>query len=398
MAPKIAVKRLSAVEVDTQRSRQHEFHATRLRVELGFDAGPVHGKLIALIFEADDSPAFVDESEFTLYDAREKVPTRAAEWHLYYTSTEIPARSRVGDLALLYRGVDALHAVIARRGTKVERDLLEALALGADAVQEKFAFLEVPLAAGDDGREVATQLTIPVDALADYPVTDHPLFKRSVGDGNMPVTSQMAIAATEIADIRLGQSVSPDEYLTGALKAESDLYYAIESTINEGSVAKLMEANPSVTDILDFAMRLQQSRKSRRGQSLQNHFAALLDREQIPYSAQCMAEAGETPDFVVPGCDRYHDASFPAERLRMVACKSTAKERWRQILNEAARIPEKYLLTLDSKLTPSTISSMTHARIRVFIPASILQSEYRERGAHGLNTVTDLVSELAAVR
>jgi hypothetical protein len=350
VASRIAVKRLSAVEVDTGRSRQHEFHASRLRTELGFDVGRVTGPLIALIFEADGVPAFVDESVFTLYDAREKVPTRSPEWHLYYTSTEIPQRSRAGDLALMYRRDSALQLLIARRGTKVERDLLDALAIGSDAVREQFEFLDVPLPAKDDGRQIAAQLTLPVDVAADYPVIDHPLFKKSVGESSMPVTSEMASAASEIAGMRLGEAVDPDGYLTGALTAESDLYYAIESTIHAGSVAKLMEGDPSVTDIIDFAMRLQQSRKSRRGQSLQNHFARLLDRERIPYSAQCLAEAGETPDFVIPGCDQYHDATFPSNRLRMVACKSTAKERWRQILNEAARIPEKYLLTLDSKL------------------------------------------------
>ncbi|EJA5030400.1 hypothetical protein MU985_004932 [Salmonella enterica] len=34
----------------------------------------------------------------------------------------------------------------------------------------------------------------------------------------------------------------------------------------------------------------------------------------------------------------------------MLAYKSTCKDRWRQMLNEAVRIPDKHLLTLESSI------------------------------------------------
>ncbi|EBK1959289.1 restriction endonuclease, partial [Salmonella enterica] len=47
-----------------------------------------------------------------------------------------------------------------------------------------------------------------------------------------------------------------------------------------------------------------------------------------------------------PGISHYHDSEFPHARLTMLASKSTCKDRWRQMLNEAVRISDKHLLTL----------------------------------------------------
>jgi hypothetical protein len=82
----------------------------------------------------------------------------------------------------------------------------------------------------------------------------------------------------------------------------------------------------------------------------------------------------------------------------MVACKSTVKERWRQVLNEATRIDEKYFLTLDSALSDDTIKSMNSSRIRPFLPRSVLDTYYATRPTRSqLWTVAELVAELRAV-
>ncbi|MDP9464095.1 MAG: type II restriction endonuclease [Actinomycetota bacterium] len=398
MAPRIAVKRLSSVEIDPNRSHQHEFHATRLRRELGFGDVRTSGPLVTMIFEADDTAPLVEDSEFTLYDARERVLTRSAEWHLYYTSTAIPKHARTGDLAILYRSGPSLQAVIARQGTTVERELLEAIAVGPDAIREQFAFIDAPRPDQDEARAVAEQLTLPAGIQAAFDVADHPLFKTALADGRMPTTGHMAEAAADITRTQGRAMANPDGYLTAMLEVETELYYAIESAIHSDRLTSLIGRQPSVADIIDFAMSIQQSRRSRRGTSLQNHFARLLDREGVRYSAQCTTEPGETPDFIVPGCVAYHDSAFPSDRLRMVACKSTAKERWRQVLNEAARIPRKFLLTLDPDLTPGTIKAMASAGLQVFLPMSLLQSTYATRPlAERPRSVSDLVVELAQV-
>ncbi len=51
------------------------------------------------------------------------------------------------------------------------------------------------------------------------------------------------------------------------------------------------------------------------------------------------------PDFLFPSAGAYHDTEFPVENLRMLAVKTTCKDRWRQILNEADKIHQVHLFT-----------------------------------------------------
>ena len=82
----------------------------------------------------------------------------------------------------------------------------------------------------------------------------------------------------------------------------------------------------------------------------------------------------------------------------MVACKSTSKERWRQILNEAERIPTKFLLTLDPSLTSATIDQMIESHLVPHIPAPIISAAYRSNvSRHRIRTVQDLLVELETV-
>ena len=395
MALRMAVKRLSAVETDPERSHQHEFHAGRLRRELEFAEERTPGVLTCLLFGRDGEPPIVDQDRFTLYDAREGNESRPAEWHLYYASQVISEVARAGDLLILYRHETGLHALVAPAGSAVERDLLRALDLGDDAIRSQFSFLDVPAPEEHSAREVVGQLTLLESVAEAYQVSDHALFGRAVRDGRLPSTSDMAVAAADIARIRgIGRS-DPDAYLMAALEAESDLYYSIELQVQTGRLDELLTSGPGLTDVIDFAMTVQQSRRSRRGQSLQNHFAAVLRAANIPFSAQCTTERGETPDFVVPGCTEYHDPDFDSGRLRMVACKSTAKERWRQVLNEAERIPDKYLVTLDRQLTTSTIAAMDRAGVRAFLPSRILDDDYATHPARGsLGSIADLLAQL----
>ncbi len=395
MSLRLAVKRLSAVETDPERSHQHEFHATRLRRELELPEQRLSGVLSTLIFGEDGEPPTLAESAFTLYDAREGNPSRAPEWRLFYASPVIPELAHQDDLLLIYRHGDGLRALVVRAGTQLERELLRALALGDEAVRTQFLYLDVPSPDEREAREVVGQLTLPEAADTLYEVTDHSLFRRAIGEGRLPSTAEMADAAAEIAVGRGTRIADPDKYLDAALAVETDLYFAIEDGVQRVRLDELLAGGPGLTDVIDFAMSIQQSRRSRRGQSLQNHFAAILRAERIPFTAQCATEDGETPDFVVPGCREYHDPEYPGDGLRMVACKSTAKERWRQVLHEAVRIPEKYLLTVDPDLTPSTIEAMIRAGVLPFLPMPVIETNYiGQPSARSLANVADLLARL----
>lgn len=399
MALRIAVKRLSAVETEPGRSNQHEFHAGTLRRELELPDHRHSGSLHVLMLGDSTGPAVVVDSAFTLYDAREARPARSAEWRLYYSTPAITEFARANDLLLLYRHGAGLRAVIARAGSVAEGELLQALELGDAAVRDQFRYMDVPVPSERESRLVVEQLALPeaVPPDPDYPVMDHALFSRAVGEGRLPATAEMAAAAAEIARHRGITAEDPDAWLFEALKAETSLYFAIEADVYQPRYDVLAASNPRLTEIIDFAMSVQQSRRTRRGASLQNHFSSLLDDRNISYAAQCETEDGERPDFVTPSCDAYHDLGFSANGLRMVACKTTAKERWRQVLNEAARIPEKYLLTIDPDMTAAVIAAMKANSLLPFVPRPVIESAYARDPSvvEELGTVAALLQRLS---
>ena len=399
MSARVFMKRLAAVEIDPARSNQHEFNAGRLRQELGLRGDPCQGAVEFLFYKADDAePAIVTES-YTLYDARRNHPTRT-EWRMYYTNRGVARHARAGDLMLLFRldtEATDLIAVVARRGTTVERALTRLLA-GVDPEELVDARFVDSKAIDLETRRLLLRVHRRPEVQADinsYASASHPLFQRAASDGSMPRTAEMASAALDIvSDMGITED-RPDEFIDLALRAETALFMAIEEMLgNKGLVELQITGNLDFHAAMRLTMSFQQSRRSRRGQSLENHFLTLLERLRIPYGYQCTTEPGKKPDFVFPSCDAYHDPTFPGDRLRMVGCKTRVRERHAQWLDEAARIPLKFALCVDDGLTDALVSRY-EGTLRFFMPAQLLDSNYAPRAIrHLLGSVTDLIAEL----
>ena len=58
----------------------------------------------------------------------------------------------------------------------------------------------------------------------------------------------------------------------------------------------------------------------------------------------------------------------------MLGVKTTCKDRWRQILTEAARIPRKHLATLEPAISTHQTDEMSRAGVRLVIPKSLHES------------------------
>jgi hypothetical protein len=402
---RLAAKRLSAVEIRPGASHQHEFHAGKLRGGLGFGDEAVRGRLRLVVFGDESDEPVVDEDAFTLYDARAAHPTRS-EWHLYYYSSIFEDAAEPGDLLVLYRPDDSLdlHGVVLRQGSEREQSFLDAMDLGAGQMVDQFRLLDPEAPSPAARRRVGEALTLWEEEsrsgseIAEYPASEHPIVSRAIRERALPPTLEMAMAAADLARGQLDPVADPDNYLLTVLETETRLFRTIEAATAAESLRAMWAARPNVADVLEWAMRVHQARRSRRGQSLQHHFAGLLRANDLPFGAQCRTEPGETPDFLVPSCEAYADPRFPSGKLRMVACKTTSKERWRQVLNEARRIPEKYLLTLDERLSLATVTEMRAASLRVFIPEPLLASVYDVHPMRAsLGDVSELLKELAAV-
>ena len=93
--------------------------------------------------------------------------------------------------------------------------------------------------------------------------------------------------------------------------------------------------------------------------------------ETVDFSYQAESDTGQKPDFIFPSQVAYRNSAFPSSALRMLAVKTTCKDRWRQILDEAARIPLKHLLTLQRGVSLPQLRQMTASGVVLVVPAPL---------------------------
>jgi len=103
---------------------------------------------------------------------------------------------------------------------------------------------------------------------------------------------------------------------------------------------------------------------------------SLFIENGVPHCAQPKIDG--RPDFIFPSQEAYLDTSFPAEHLTSLALKTTCKDRWRQILCEADRVPRKHLLTLQGGISVSQLKEMRAANVVLVVPKP-LQKDYNAK-------------------
>lgn len=106
----LAWKRISPVEVDITRSRQHEFHAGGLQAILGRPAGKDTYPAKYHYWRPEHPKPVTAYSTFTFYDARENTPLRT-ELRLYYPTNTVTQLASAGDLFFIEFGSDGFSKV-----------------------------------------------------------------------------------------------------------------------------------------------------------------------------------------------------------------------------------------------------------------------------------------------
>lgn len=148
--------------------------------------------------------------------------------------------------------------------------------------------------------------------------------------------------------------------------------------LGEQQFARLRDGFASLSSFLSLAQTILQRRKSRSGRSLELHAREIFLEEGLiedqHFSHGARSEGDKKPDFLFPSAAAYADSAFPAERLRMLAAKTTARDRWRQVLNEADRIPTKHLLTLQEGVSENQFAEMQAARLQLVVPTELVSA------------------------
>lgn len=171
----------------------------------------------------------------------------------------------------------------------------------------------------------------------------------------------------------------PDREIINWLDAEFQLFKAFE---RDRYSQRIQAPFQSVEELIKVANTILNRRKSRAGKSLEHHLATIFDTYSIPYSTQSVTEENKKPDFLFPGADAYHNPAFKDEMLFMLAAKTTCKDRWRQILNEADRIKTKHLFTLQQGISQNQLQEMDKYHVQLVVPKAYLSSfptTYRSR-------------------
>lgn len=188
--------------------------------------------------------------------------------------------------------------------------------------------------------------------------------------------------------------MNPDVRILKRRACEYEMFLSIEQAVY---LPRIRGGFTSVDGFLGLAQTILQSRKSRSGNSLELHAREIMNEEGFvsgsSYSHRPVIEGGKRPDFLFPSKSDYDNPAFPDARLRMLAAKTTCKDRWRQILNEADRIGTKHLLTLQEGVSEGQFREMTDAGVRLVVPAGLHKS-FPETVRSQLTTLENFLADV----
>lgn len=216
---------------------------------------------------------------------------------------------------------------------------------------------------------------------------------------DFPSSDVMSSAARAISYVTvLNKTITmtdPDKAILQWTDQEYKLFRALEQARYGDMVARGFS---TVDDFVALANQVLNRRKSRAGKSLEHHLAAIFNENHIQFTAQAVTEGNKRPDFIFPSEEAYHDFSFPVSRLTSLAAKTTCKDRWRQILNEADRLRDgrKYLCTLQQGISSMQMDEMEAEKVTLVVPKAYISTYPRDKQDRiwSLHTFVDHVKEL----
>ena len=379
----IGAKRLSNVEINPNSSNQHEFNGVNeFRAIFGDDKVIFEGKFIYL----DDDPdqIITEEGNLTWYDARANHATRT-EYRLYYSTNSVMSNSNVGDIVTIGKiGKNKLAVIIAPEGSTTEQQIQ--WLFGLEEVGNKLIVRNINT---DDqvlnyaGKYIISTLGFEIeDTTPDY------LEQLLDKFGNIfPTTAEFSeYARSTVTDVSAIEE--PDKTIISWLEREELLFKTLERHIVSQRLDKGFTGD--VDGFISYSLSVQNRRKSRAGHSFENHLASIFQLNNLLFSKGEKTERNNKPDFLFPTIDNYRNPHFNSELLTMLGAKTTAKDRWRQVLSEAERIPNKHLITLEPGISSNQTIEMMEQNLQLIIPAPIVET-YSEAQQEVIISLSDFI-------
>lgn len=367
----VAAKSLTAVDADNKRSNQHEFGgltAAGIGQLLGQPGEDVLHYQADFHYFPEDGDVVSLSDIVSWYDTRKGQAGRSAELRLYYRDNEVSKLITAGDLMIV--GV--------RPDMRITMFFVPSESATASTLCHLFGIEPSDTTSfvgevfrPDRGRLDIARATIlqllnlePIPARTDE--TLESILLQQFGRAFPSTAEFSSFARTSIP--ALDAELNADTTLLTWMQREEELFRALERMIVE---EKLDEGFADVEEFIAFSLSVQNRRKSRVGHAFENHLEEVFQQNGIQYERGAMTENRSRPDFLFPDGRAYHDRTFPTERLFMLGVKTTCKDRWRQVLSEAERLPDKYLLTLETAISAHQTEEMMSNNLQLVIPSPL---------------------------
>jgi type II restriction enzyme len=172
---------------------------------------------------------------------------------------------------------------------------------------------------------------------------------------------------------------NPDKEILNWLNSEFQLFKEFE---NNRYSTIIQTPFKTVEELIEIANTILNRRKSRAGKSLEHHLSEVFSTFELNFATQAITEDNKRPDFLFPNIESYHNPSFNDNKLVVLASKTTCKDRWRQIINEADRIKTKHLFTLQQGISKNQLDEMYKYNVCLVVPKPYLTSfppEFKDR-------------------
>ena len=366
----VVVKQLSAVEADVNRSNQHELNGVgQLKKIFGEEEPRTFSA--QFVWLGEEQEGISEDGFMTWYDARRDHPTRS-EYRLYFPTTPVSEMASEGDTLFIARRTDGSAMVILTPADSTIQNQLLWLFGIEDQPTFNFSLQEIK-------RNTAAEIDFSVRYIMDELGIELEELETDILDSliepfglKFPPTRVMSeLARTSLKEINARDD--PDIALIAWIEREEQLFRRLERHIVSDRLKDGFVAcnGADVDSFLSFSLSVQNRRKSRMGAALENHLEAVFYAFNLRFARGVTTENNSKPDFLFPGASEYHDDEFPAARLTMLGAKSTCKDRWRQVLPEAARIDIKHLLTLEPGISQNQTDQMEVNNLQLVLPREL---------------------------
>ncbi len=387
-------KRLAAVEcISMGSSNQHELNASRHMVAM-LGTGRRKGMPCTYVRLGAEDEILVEESTITYYDARENHPTRSEHRMTYPAGTEAMTLARAGDLCwVAVRRDGGMTVVVADQrgaGAQVLSRLFETPGPQDRAPERREGFVPGLLDSAASEQVGIDEEAILAAIGVEVEVGNQAMLGRVLEEfgssKRLPTAKELATFVRGMCEV--DARTDPDGALDTWFTATTEMFLGLERHVLQPMLDEDF-ANQEHIDVglfFEVAKQRMNSRFSRAGTTFESHLAALFEANDLTFTPQSTKMPdGSKPDFLFPDREAYDDPDV-VDLVTFLGAKTTARERWMQLVAEAPLVTERHLATMDSALNPSLLRTMHEKHVHPIMPMPLILRRYNDLSGSIMST------------